>query len=167
VAVRQLAWIDTELDTRVRSAFLSVEEVIEKRVKPTFPELWEFTTQMEMRRLRPAMIMTQLYEHQYEPYEMGIIAPVLHGTNLSNRILGFKDLPWMEIASRFEDPELPSTWENFRIRRPPDRLAAMLTTVYSNHIEGTSIYLEVRIASPNTNLVNDLRNALSVATKSP
>jgi hypothetical protein len=159
---------DPEVDSIIWSAFLSVQDAIEEKVKPAHPELSLFHAQKNIRRLRPAMPLTQIYEYQYEPDMHSI--PILYGaTNGAIHAVGFNDLPWLEVACRFEDPEFPNRYEELRTkdRKPPERLTSMLTSVYSNHIAGTAIYLEVRVASPNKDLVRDLQTALQGLELSP
>ena len=154
---------DAEFDNKVRSAFLSVEQTIEEKIKPAHPELSLFHALTNMPRVRPLMALAQIYEHQYEPYYYSelMLGSRSSGTNALVYALRREDLPWLEVACRFADPEIPNNWRSPKAHQPPLRLATLLTSVYSNHIAGTSTYVEVKVASPNPDLVKDLKKALS------
>jgi len=145
---------DTKIDQQLRSEFLHLCGLIEDKLKPGYPELAFFTTQTNVSL--PALgWLSVLYEYQYDPRH-NAISP-LHG----GKPLKWEDLPWPEIACRFQGEEMPTAWEQHTRRKPPERMASILTTVYSKNIEGSAIFVEVRIASPNKKLAEDLEKLLA------
>lgn len=148
---------------KIRVACCEIEGVIQKELGPKHPELALFTAETN----RPfGTKFGRMFEHQYEPYY--ISRPIYFPSNGAPQIgkngsmpIPYNELPWLEVASRFEYPEMQTEWERMKAKQPPKHLQGFLTSVYSNKVEGTDIYIEVRVASPNKDFIDDLRKALA------
>jgi hypothetical protein len=71
------------------------------------------------------------------------------------------------VACHFDDEEMPTDWEKRRVKHPPKRLEEHVTCVYSNKIDNAAIYIKITIASPNQELVGELRKVLADVQKKP
>jgi hypothetical protein len=145
---------DAEIDQTVTNAFLNVEKIIEEKIKPEYPELVFFKAGANsFIPMPPRYSVSSLYEYQYEPYnyDQGVYNPS------SGKMYRWDELPWLEIKCRFDDEEMAG----YPVHHPPESLEKYLTTVYSKKIEDLSIFIQVRIASSNTALVDDLKKALN------
>jgi hypothetical protein len=150
---------DEKIDQKVRMEYYRTVKAIEDNVKSKYPELAYFKARIPLLNC-----IHQLYEDEYAPFLFSF--PNWPGTNMT-RFLPHDQQPWLMIACRFKNPEMPTEWEEWRTRRPPKNLENFMTCVYSNSIEGTSIFVEVNIASPNRGLVDSLRKALADARDKP
>jgi hypothetical protein len=134
---------DYEVDQKLKRELLRVERTIEQEVKPDFAQLASFTANTNLAHIPLNGLMTELYEDRYSPNTFGGLPPP----------------PLLEIAGHFEGPPPPDMPPN--TSGSPQRWANMLTSVYSNKLEGTAVYLEVKVDSRSTNLVTALRRTLS------
>jgi hypothetical protein len=155
---------DEELDRKVRAEYFRVVNAIEKDVKPRYAELALFKAGMP--GMLPPNCPQQLYENEYAPYLNSMVMWSGSGTN-AGRPIPYKELPWLLVACHFEDKEMPTEWETWQVKHPPKNLENFVTCVYSNKIEGAAIYLEVKIASPNKELVESMRKALANVREQP
>jgi len=142
-----------EVDQRVRAAYTNTMGIIESGLKPKFRELALFSSKDSYlgpsSRVEPAFCLSQLYEYQYEPYR--------------NSMWSGGNSIWLEVACRFQDPELPTKWGEYHNRdgQPPKSLSPLVTVVASNNVPDTEIYVEVKVACTNQQLVTALREALA------
>ena len=147
---------DDSVDQIVWNTFLNIEKIIEERVKPNYPELGFFKAGIANSSIPiPHMyFISALYEYQYQPYlyDQGVY------DRSRNKMFRFDELPWLEIKCQFDDQSIAGYWIQ---NPPPKQLEKFLTTVYSKKIEDTGIFVEVRIASSNTALVDDLKKELN------
>jgi hypothetical protein len=153
---------DEQIDQKVRMEYFRTVKAIEDNLKPQFPELAYFKARIPLLNCSH-QLYDDLYDDEYALYRFGSI------WSRTNTVLLFSpsQLPWLSIACRFEDQELPTDWENWQERKPPKNLEQFTTCVYSNKIDHTSIHVKVVIASTNSALVDSLRKALAETCKKP
>ncbi len=138
---------DGELEQKVQSEFLQMEQVIENSVKPQFTVLKWFSAETNLPRMTGLSSGT-LNERRYEPFQSQELQ------------LSEADI-WLEIACRFQYPEMPAKDPAYRSHHPPSRLEKFTTKVASRPINGSDIVIEVEVATPDKALVDALKKELA------
>ena len=139
---------DREIEQQVQHEFLQMEQTIEKKVKPQFPVLKWFTAETNLPHISGLYGLSTLNEVRYSPSEREDLLP--REANV-----------WLEIAARFQYPEMPTKALSYHVTHPPFALENLITKVASRPIKDSDIVIEVKVATPDEALVGALKKALS------
>ena len=140
---------DKDLEERARAEVLRLSGLIEKELKPKFPELSLFQSPptLPLRWQRP------LFYIEYNPGNWSLAIDSFRGMDR-------KRLPWILISCRFDSQGQKDTWEQEERLQPPKALQKNVTRCYVGSIAGTDLSVEVMAASENGTLITQIQSVL-------